>query len=79
MNKIVSEKQSTNLIHGLDNPADVREAKIRQDQAHRKALDLKTKSVEAWRTFKSLRNKANSILRTAKASYYSHLADDNKN
>ncbi len=51
-----------------------REARIKRDMAHIKAIKFGTP--EHWRKYKALRNKANSVLRSAKALYYRQLSDD---
>ena len=55
---------------------EVCEARIKRNLAHRKALKCNTP--EAWRNYRKLRNKATAVLRSAKSSYYYHLAGEMK-
>ncbi len=55
-----------NHLHARD--AVTREARLKRDMAHRRAIK--------FGTYKALRNKENSVLRSAKALYYRQLSDD---
>ena len=76
MNSVLPEKLlrvKTNSSPWIQEP-EVHEARLKRDLAHRKALKHRTD--EAWKKYKTLRNKATSQIRTAKASYFQHLAKE---
>ena len=78
MNRVVPEKALRVKLNSSPwaRQPEVREARIKRDLAHRKAL--KHSTPEAWCNYRALRNKATAVLRDAKASYYHHLAEETR-
>ena len=78
INKVLPEKTlrvKQNSLPWAREP-EVCEARIKRNLAHWKAIKCNTP--EAWSNYTKLRNKATAVLRSAKSSYYYHLAGEMK-